>query len=441
MKKLLVFALLLTFITKGLNAQNHYNCTTSITMKKNGGTITNYSLILPTPHSCNYQDIEDFTKNTGDVKEVKNSDNQYLLIHSNFSGDSQSLSETYNATLYPMYIDMSQFSTLYPYDKDSEIYKRFTINKTPYIDTNNLKIQEISNQLWEQAKKNIIDYARLSYEYVAKNFDYKNANTGIHTIDDILNSKGGDCGNFSSVFVCLMRAKEIPAKHIVTVRPNGTFHVWADFYLEKYGWIPVDVTMKHDYPSGEYFGYCAGDGIIMSNDICHDVYYTPTDIYNATLLQTYLWWYWGNKEPICSYNTKGEQKSKPEKPKINIKDGGVEIYWNAFKGATGYRIIIYDKNTNLIEEQTLDKESTSFIPQKLSSNTDYVLKFLPLRKVDNIETYMGSYESSFKTNEVTGIDEIEKEWDSSSIFNLNGQRIQEPHKGINIINGKKIIVK
>lgn len=71
MKKLLVFALLLTFITKGLNAQNHYNCTTSITMKKNGGTITNYSLILPTPHSCNYQDIEDFTKNTGDVKEVK----------------------------------------------------------------------------------------------------------------------------------------------------------------------------------------------------------------------------------------------------------------------------------------------------------------------------------------------------------------------------------
>lgn len=436
-----VFALLMTFITQGLNAQNEYNCTTSVTMKKNGGTIDKYSLILPKPHSCIYQDIEDYTKNNGEVKDVKNSDNQYLLINENFSGDSKQLSETYNATLYPMFIDMTQFSTIYSYDKNSETFKRFTIDKTPYIDTKNQKIQDASKQLWEQAKENIIDYARLCYEYVAKNFDYKDANTGIHTIEDIMNSKGGDCGNFSSVFVCLMRAKEIPAKHIVTVRPDGTFHVWADFYLEKYGWIPVDVTMKHDYPSGNYFGYCAGDGIIMSNDLCHDVYYTSTDIYNVTLLQTYLWWYWGKKEPTCSYNTKGEQKSKPEKPNVKDIDGGVEIYWKSFKGATGYSISIYDKSNNLVEEQTLDKESTSFKPQKLSSNTNYVLKFLPIRKVDNIKTTMGSYELSFKTNEVTGILEIEKESTNPSIYNLNGQRIQEPKKGINIINGKKIIVK
>lgn len=441
MNKYLVFVLLMTFVTKGLNAQNQYNCTTSVTLEKNGGTINNFSLILPTPHNCIYQDIEDYTNNTGEVKNVENSDNQYLLIHDDFSGNSQTLSETYNATLYPVFIDMSQFSTLYPYDKNSEIFKRFTIDKTPFIDTKNQKIQDVSNQLWEEAKENIIDYAHLCYEYVAKNFEYKDANTGIHTIEEIMNSKGGDCGNFSSVFVCLMRAKEIPAKHIVTVRPDGTFHVWADFYLENYGWIPVDVTMKHDYPSGSYFGYCAGDGIIMSNDLCHDVYYTSTDIYNATLLQTYLWWYWGDKEPKCSYSTKGEKKSSPEKPNTKDIDGGVEIYWNAFKGATGYKISIYDNTNNLVEEQTLDKESTSFIPQNLSSNTDYIFEFLPLRQVDNIETTMGSYESSFKTSEITGILEIKKESTNPSIYNLKGQRLSKHQKGINIINGKKIIVK
>ncbi|UQT32617.1 transglutaminase-like domain-containing protein [Parabacteroides distasonis] len=47
-----------------------------------------------------------------------------------------------------------------------------------------------------------------------------------------------------------MRAKKIPAKHIVTVRPDGSHHVWADFYLERYGWIPVDVNARLVDPRG-----------------------------------------------------------------------------------------------------------------------------------------------------------------------------------------------
>lgn len=71
-----------------------------------------------------------------------------------------------------------------------------------------------------------------------------------------------------------MRAKKIPAKHIVTVRPDGSHHVWADFYLERYGWIPVDVNARLVDPRG-IISAIAGDGIIMSEDICHEAEFLP----------------------------------------------------------------------------------------------------------------------------------------------------------------------
>jgi hypothetical protein len=40
---------------------------------------------------------------------------------------------------------------------------------------------------------------------------------------------------------------------------------------------------------------------------------------------------------------------------------------------------------------------------------------------------------------------LEKNWNSQSkvhkIFNLSGQQLKAPQKGINIINGKKVVVK
>ena len=77
----------------------------------------------------------------------------------------------------------------------------------------------------------------------------------------------------------------------------------------------------------------------------------------------------------------------------------------------------------------------------MDKELERALKLERKRQVDNIETTMGSYESSFKTSEITGILEIKKESTNHSIYNLKGQRLSEYQKGINIINGKKIIVK
>ena len=61
----------------------------------------------------------------------------------------------------------------------------------------------------------------------------------------VLKTGIGDCASQSAYFVALLRSLGIPARatggYQMIDGPAGT-HFWAEYYLEGYGWIPVDVT-------------------------------------------------------------------------------------------------------------------------------------------------------------------------------------------------------
>ena len=148
---------------------------------------------MPVPQNNIYQDIEDVKVTSGEILE-NTSGNKYIRdINVNnlpSKGETYELSENFNVTLYPMYIDMSQFTTIYPYDKNSEIYRKYVIDRGEFIDTRNTRITEISDRLWMESDGNILSYAESCYEYVADNFKYLNPYTGIHPIDKILTDGG-----------------------------------------------------------------------------------------------------------------------------------------------------------------------------------------------------------------------------------------------------------
>lgn len=398
-----VCILILTAVT--LNAQTSYQISNSVTLNNQDCELKKTNIILPVPQSNNYQEITNLKYSSGEVLDIEGSNNQYLrdLKTSGLpsKGDSYSLTENFDITLYPMYIDMDQFKTIYPYDTQSELYKKYTTDKGEYIDTHNPRIKEISDALWNESKGNIIDYARLCYEYVGANYKYLNPNTGIHKIANTLSIGGGDCGNLASIFVNLLRAKQIPARHIVTVRPNGTFHVWADFYLEKYGWIPVDANMKLDHPEGNYFGYCRGDGIVMSEDICHEVETEPGHTFNTTILQNFLYWYGSNSgtKIAATYHIEGKPiQFSTDLTTSNIKHSKATLNWNKVKGATGYRIKLYEKGSKTpIQIKDLKATKTNIILKGIKPGTEYTIQLIPLRQVENMQTQMNTYTAHFKT--------------------------------------------
>lgn len=51
-------------------------------------------------------------------------------------------------------------------------------------------------------------------------------------------TKGGHCADWQSLFLTLARAKGIPARFVAGFSTNG-HECWAEFYVNKKGWIPV----------------------------------------------------------------------------------------------------------------------------------------------------------------------------------------------------------
>ncbi|MEW5814423.1 MAG: transglutaminase domain-containing protein [Spirochaetota bacterium] len=290
--------------------------TIKVSALNRGLTLAWLSIILPFPQSDYYQDIKNYRYGEGVIMTVPDSSEKYVRflyqgVNVPYSNEKKSCELTFDATLYDVRTDFSQIKKIYEYDTTGEPYRRYTRGNEPYIVPNNPKIDTIQKGIWKESE-NIIEYARKCYEYVARTFEYKNPNTGLHSLVDIFQAGGSDCGNLSSVYISLLRAAGIPARHVAAVRPDGSLHVWAEFYLERYGWVPVDVTYKLQNPAGDYFGIVAGNntGIIVNKDINLTV--QPQEQgYTLPLLQTFAYWYWysaGKGDIETKYEVRSVQK-------------------------------------------------------------------------------------------------------------------------------------
>jgi len=114
----------------------------------------------------------------------------------------------------------------------------------------------------------------------------------------VLDTGIGDCGSQSMYFAALCRSLGIPARAIggyQMIRGSASTHFWAEYYLEGYGWVPVDVTVAeggtwsynatpadlHRY-QGYFFGSLDPYRYIIQNDV--DIPLTP-DPGNAVLFK------------------------------------------------------------------------------------------------------------------------------------------------------------
>ncbi len=113
-----------------------------------------------------------------------------------------------------------------------------------------------------------LEKARHIYEYVVSTMRYDKSGEGWGRGDAIwaCTAKRGNCTDFHSLFIGMMRASGIPARfEIGFPLPEGKtegdiagYHCWAEFYLNGVGWVPVDASeawknpAKHDYFFGAH---------------------------------------------------------------------------------------------------------------------------------------------------------------------------------------------
>src|SRR2546427_5996558 len=105
--------------------------------------------------------------------------------------------------------------------------------------------------------------AKAAYDYLFTNMRYDKTGSGWGRGDALwaCDAKRGNCTDFHSPFIGMLRADGIPARFDIGFplpenKDKGDiagYHCWAEFYARKTGWIPVDISeawkakQKEDY--------------------------------------------------------------------------------------------------------------------------------------------------------------------------------------------------
>jgi len=114
-----------------------------------------------------------------------------------------------------------------------------------------------------------IQKARHIYDYVLATMRYDKSGEGWGRGDAVwaCTSKRGNCTDFHSLFIGMMRSSGIPARfEIGFPLPEGKtegdisgYHCWAEFYLAGVGWVPVDASEAWKNPAKRDFFFGAHD--------------------------------------------------------------------------------------------------------------------------------------------------------------------------------------
>lgn len=111
--------------------------------------------------------------------------------------------------------------------------------------------------------------ARHIYNFVLANMRYDKSGEGWGRGDALwaCSSKRGNCTDFHSLLIGMLRASGIPARFemgfsLPENKNEGEifgYHCWAEFYLEGIGWVPVDASEAWKYPPKRDYFFGAHD--------------------------------------------------------------------------------------------------------------------------------------------------------------------------------------
>lgn len=131
-----------------------------------------------------------------------------------------------------------------PYDKESDIYKRYTrLPEGRHI----VRMDSLARAIVGD-ETDPFRCSELVYDYVIERYPWAGAReySTISCIPEyVLREKHGDCGQVSLLYISLMRTLGIPARWESgwMLHPGElNLHDWSEVYFKGIGWVPVDIS-------------------------------------------------------------------------------------------------------------------------------------------------------------------------------------------------------
>jgi hypothetical protein len=176
------------------------------------------------------------------------------------------------------------------YNQTSGLYKQYTAEKAPHV-LFTPGLRQLAGEII-QGEQNPYLKARKIYDWVSRNMVYSYM-IEYSLIDNLsmyaYRNRYGDCGVQGMLFITLCRIAGVPARWQgcwMFFPGEKTIHDWAEFYIEPYGWLPVDPYeggwAEHEIttlPAADrqflkdfYFGNMTAYRMVSNADFCAPLY-------------------------------------------------------------------------------------------------------------------------------------------------------------------------
>ena len=125
-------------------------------------------------------------------------------------------------------------------DKGSLLWRTYTRNET-WIEADG-RVAETARTV-VGAERNPYLQARLIFDWMVESLNFMPGGLPDRGASGTLRASSGDCGQYSRLFAGMCRSLGIPARTVTNVWLDGGMHRFAEFHVEPYGWVPVDVAV------------------------------------------------------------------------------------------------------------------------------------------------------------------------------------------------------
>lgn len=158
----------------------------------------------------------------------------------------------------------------------------YAVQPDALIPSNDEAIIALEKQITGR-EKNSYKKAKLIYDYMLNNFTLlKKMRKGGSDSKDLVTKKRGDAYDYAVIYAALLRASGIPcfmdAGILIGQDLTTQAHWWNEFYIENFGWVPVDVSLGAglDYkdwgdfeasPAEYYFGNMDSHHVLFSRGL------------------------------------------------------------------------------------------------------------------------------------------------------------------------------
>jgi hypothetical protein len=157
---------------------------------------------------------------------------------------SYEIQQTFWFDRYAVQTTINPSKVIRSYNTERKFYKRYTAPDI-IIPSDNPAIRSLSDSITRRQTNPYLK-ARDIFSWLVKNmtFNREVSSTGIITN---LEKKKGDSYTLAVLFTALARGAGIPARpvagYLVYNNKDTVKHYWAEFYLEAFGWVPVDPAL------------------------------------------------------------------------------------------------------------------------------------------------------------------------------------------------------